>query len=203
MQTKTGDVESGRAAALYPGMLESPQLRWASMRKVYAILLVQLLLTAGVATAVVLVKPLPRFIAKTWPGFAVFMALIIVTLILVFALAAYHKSHPVNFVLLGLFTVTVASMTGLSRAFTKEKIVLESAILTSVVVVALTLYTFWAVKRGRDFSFLGPFLFASLLMLIVFSLIQRFSYDGYIWAAVSLYLDIINLFLSFIGVFEA
>lgn len=52
------------------------------------------------------------------------------------------------------------------------RIVLEAAILTSVVVVGLTLYTFWAAKRGQDFSFLGPFLFSAVLVLIVFGLIQ-------------------------------
>jgi protein lifeguard len=51
-------------------------------------------------------------------------------------------------------------------------VVLEAAFLTGVVVASLTLYTFWAVKRGKDFSFLGPFLFASLLVLMMFALIQ-------------------------------
>ena len=52
------------------------------------------------------------------------------------------------------------------------KVILESAILTTVVVVSLTAYTFWAAKRGHDFNFLGPFLFAALMVLMVFSLIQ-------------------------------
>lgn len=55
---------------------------------------------------------------------------------------------------------------------TVGRIVLEAAILTTVVVVSLTLYTFWAARRGKDFSFLGPFLFGSLLVLMVFALIQ-------------------------------
>ena len=52
------------------------------------------------------------------------------------------------------------------------KIILEAAILTAVVVVSLTAYTFWAAKRGHDFNFLGPFLFAAIMVLMVFSLIQ-------------------------------
>ena len=52
------------------------------------------------------------------------------------------------------------------------KVILEAAILTTVVVFSLTAYTFWAAKRGQDFSFLGPFLFASLIMLLVFGFIQ-------------------------------
>lgn len=52
------------------------------------------------------------------------------------------------------------------------KVILESVILTTVVVVSLTLYTFWAAKRGYDFNFLGPFLFGAILVLMVFALIQ-------------------------------
>lgn len=50
--------------------------------------------------------------------------------------------------------------------------VLESAILTTVVVLSLTFYTFWAAKRGYDFNFLGPFLFGAFIVLIVFAFIQ-------------------------------
>ncbi|KAI8561843.1 hypothetical protein RHMOL_Rhmol04G0373400 [Rhododendron molle] len=71
--------------------------------------------------------------------------------------------------------------------------VLLAGILTSIVVISSTL----------NFHFLGPFLFTSLLVLIAFALIQgtdnhikRFNYDEYIWAAISLYLDILNLFLA-------
>lgn len=52
------------------------------------------------------------------------------------------------------------------------KIVLEALILTSAVVLSLTGYTFWASKRGQDFSFLGPILFASLNVLILTGFLQ-------------------------------
>ncbi|CAN1232986.1 Protein LIFEGUARD 4, partial [Linum perenne] len=177
----------------------------------------------------------------------------------------YHQKHPVNYILLAIFTIAIAFSVGVTCAFTSGKIILESAILTTVVVVALTLYTFWAAKKGYDFNFLGPFLFAALLVLMVFSFIQvcmqlfalithdhcmpsiwcltpwihmqilfplgkvsvmiygcfasiifcgyivydtdnlikRYSYDEYIWAAVSLYLDIINLFITILTILDA
>ncbi|KAF5736800.1 BI1-like protein [Tripterygium wilfordii] len=235
-----GDVEAGygnNGGQLYPTMLESPQLRWAFIRKVYAIISMQLLLTVAVAALVVFVRPIPEFLAKTTPGLAVFIVMLVLPFIILCPLYAFHKRHPVNFFLLGLFTVTIAFAVGFSCAFTKGRIVLEAAILTSVLVVSLTLYTFWAVKRGQDFSFLGPFLFGAVMVLLVFALIQiffplgklshmiygclaalifcgyivydtdnlikRFSYDEYIWAAVSLYLDIVNLFLSLLTLFSA
>uniref|UniRef100_A0A5B7BM02 Putative BI1-like protein n=1 Tax=Davidia involucrata TaxID=16924 RepID=A0A5B7BM02_DAVIN len=227
---KYGDVENGNNGQLYPSMIENPQLRWAFIRKVYVILTMQLLLTIGVAVTVVFVRPISHFLVHTTPGIVVYILILIFTLILLWPLHVYQKRHPVNLFLLALFTVGMSFGVGLSCAFSKGKIVLEAGILTGVVVVGLTLYTFWAAKRGHDFQFLWPFLFSSLLVLMVFSLIQifiplghigsmiwgglgaivfsgfiiydtdniikRFNYDEYVPAAVSLYLDIINLFLA-------
>lgn len=49
---------------------------------------------------------------------------------------------------------------------------LEALILASAVVLALTGYTFWASKRGQDFSFLGPILLASLFVLVLTGFMQ-------------------------------
>ncbi|CAK7327119.1 unnamed protein product [Dovyalis caffra] len=169
---KGSDVEGGTSEQLYPMMLEPPQFRWAFIRKVYIILSMQLLLTVGVAATVVFVHPISNFVLHTKPGLAVFIVSIILALILICLLHTFHKRHPLNYFLLALFTICFVFAIGLSCALTKGKIVLEAAILTSVVVVGLTLYTFWAAKRGHDFSFLGPFLFSAFLVLIVFGLIQ-------------------------------
>ena len=56
--------------------------------------------------------------------------------------------------------------------FFPGRIVLEALILTSAVVASLTGYTFWASKKGKDFSYLGPILFAGLLVLLLTSFIQ-------------------------------
>uniref|UniRef100_A0A2N9F5F7 BI1-like protein n=1 Tax=Fagus sylvatica TaxID=28930 RepID=A0A2N9F5F7_FAGSY len=242
-----GDIESGfreniyinnnARDQLYPTMLESPQLRWAFIRKVYAILCMQMLLTTAVAATVVFVRPIPNFVTHTTSGIVVYIFLCLLPFILLIPLYYFHKSHPLNLLLLTLFTITIAFAVGLACAFTKGRIILEATILTSVVVFGLTLYTFWAVKRGKDFTFLGPFLFASLLVLLVFGLIQiflplgkisvmvysglaalifcgfivfdtnnmikRYNYDDYIWAAVSLYLDVVNLFMVLVTFFNA
>ncbi|CBI28738.3 unnamed protein product, partial [Vitis vinifera] len=218
-------------------MLENPQLRWAFIRKIYSIVAVQLLLTIAVAAVVVTVHPIAYFFVSTGAGLALYIVLIFVPFIVLCPLYYYHQRHPVNYLLLGVFTVSLAFVVGLTCAFTSGKVILESVILTTVVVVSLTLYTFWAAKRGYDFNFLGPFLFGAILVLMVFALIQilfplgrlsvmiygllaslifcgyiiydtdnlikRYSYDEYIWAAVSLYLDVINLFLALLTVFRA
>uniref|UniRef100_A0A5B7BSP9 Putative Bax inhibitor-1 family protein n=1 Tax=Davidia involucrata TaxID=16924 RepID=A0A5B7BSP9_DAVIN len=233
---RKADVESG-SQPLYPTMLESPELRWAFIRKIYAIVAIQLLLTIAVAAVVVTVHPIATFFVSSGAGLALYIVLIITPFIVLCPLYYYHQRHPVNFFLLGLFTVSLAFVVGLTCAFTSGKVILESVILTTVVVLSLTLYTFWAARRGHDFNFLGPFLFGAVIVLMVFALIQilfplgkisvmiygclasiifcgyiiydtdnlikRYSYDEYIWAAVSLYLDVINLFLALLTVFRA
>ncbi|KAA0057428.1 hypothetical protein IC582_010174 [Cucumis melo] len=167
------DVEGG-ATPLYPTMLESPQLRWAFIRKIYSIITIQLLATVAVAATVVYVRPISTFFNSTGAGLALYIILILTPFITMIPLSCYYQKHPVNLLLLGIFTISFAFAIGLTCAYTSGKVILEAAALTAVVVVSLTLYTFWAAKRGHDFSFLGPFLFGALIVLLIFGLIQAF-----------------------------
>lgn len=167
------DVEGG-TTPLYPMMLESPQLRWAFIRKIYSIITIQLLATVAVAATVVYVRPISTFFTTTGAGLALYILLVLMPFIMLFPLYYYYQKHPVNLILLGIFTISFAFAIGLTCAYTSGKVILEAAILTAVVVVSLTLYTFWAAKRGYDFNFLGPFLFGAMIILLIFGLVQAF-----------------------------
>ncbi|KAG6521876.1 hypothetical protein ZIOFF_019009 [Zingiber officinale] len=93
-----------------------------------------------------------------------------------FLLPLYHyrQRHPLNLAFLGLFTLCLSLSIGVACANTEGKIVLEALILTSAVVSSLTGYTFWASRKGKDFSYIGPFLFSGLIILLVTSTIQIF-----------------------------
>lgn len=80
---KTGDVESG-ARPLYPMMLESPELRWSFIRKVYSIVALQLLLTIGIGAVVVTVRPIATFFVTTSGGLALYIVIIITPFISTF-----------------------------------------------------------------------------------------------------------------------
>ncbi|URE23281.1 hypothetical protein MUK42_26197 [Musa troglodytarum] len=214
-------------------MIESPQLRWAFIRKVYTIVALQIVITIGVAAAINLIAPVRDFLLdRSTASFVAGVAIMILPFLGTYA----NERHPINFVLLTLFTVCIGFAVGLACTTRGGAAILEAATLTAAVVGGLTLYTFWAAKRGHDFSFLGPFLFAALLALTIFSLIQvlfpmgtmttrvfgcisavvfagfiiydtdnlikRHSYDQYVCAAISLYLDIINLFLALLSTME-
>ncbi|KAF9682921.1 hypothetical protein SADUNF_Sadunf05G0158100 [Salix dunnii] len=221
----------------YPAELDGPRYRWIFIRKVYTIIAIQLLVTVAVATAVVSVHSISNFIVHTKVGLAIYIAIIVIPFVVLCPLYYFYQLRPLNYLLLGIFTTALGFLVGLTCAFISGKVILQSAIITFTAMVTLTLYTFWAARRGHDFSFLGPFLSASLIALLLFALIQiffplgrisvmifgclasilfcgfiiydtdnlikRYAYDEYIWAAVSLYLDIINLFLSILTVCSA
>lgn len=50
---------------------------------------------------------------------------------------------------------------------------------------------------------LGAIIFSGYIIYDTDNLIKRFTYDQYVWAAVSLYLDVINLFLSLLTLLRA
>uniref|UniRef100_A0A6N2LHF4 Uncharacterized protein n=1 Tax=Salix viminalis TaxID=40686 RepID=A0A6N2LHF4_SALVM len=141
---------------------------------VYTIIAIQLLVTVAVATAVVSVHSISNFIVHTKVGLAIYIAIIVIPFIVLCPLYYFYQLRPLNYILLGIFTIDLGFLVGLTCAFISGKVILQSAIITFTAMVTLTLYTFWAARRGHDFSFLGPFLSASLIALLLFALIQIF-----------------------------
>ncbi|KAL3700647.1 hypothetical protein R1sor_018669 [Riccia sorocarpa] len=179
--TKYHDLEMG-TGAFYPGQTyEDQMVRWGFVRKVYGILSTQMILTTLVASVIVFSDSVREFFVSS----PVLLLLIgLVPLFLMCPLYYYHQSHPINLVLLGLFTVGVSLTVGISCAFTPGIIVLEALVLTATVVLGLTAYTYYAVRQGKDFEFLGPALFVSLLVLVVFGFIQAFFPLGSIGSSI-------------------
>ncbi|KAH0470693.1 hypothetical protein IEQ34_000416 [Dendrobium chrysotoxum] len=166
---KDVDLEAG---TLYPGLSSGEnELRWGFIRKVYGILAAQIVLTTVVSATTVLYVPVNNLLAGS-PSLALVLAFL--PLLLMCPLYHYQQKHPLNFVFLGLFTVSLSLSVGVACANTKGRIVLEALILTSGVVLSLTGYAFWASRKGKDFSYLGPALFAGLMVLLLTSFIQMF-----------------------------
>ncbi|KAK3145810.1 hypothetical protein QOZ80_3BG0257840 [Eleusine coracana subsp. coracana] len=160
-------------AVASPYLIESPLLRWAFIRKVYVIVAMQLMLTVAVAATVNLVDPIRAFfLSRTKEAIIAFIVILISPIIVMIPMIFCRKKHPINLVLLALFTVCISLSVGLGCLSRNGIVIMEAAGITMVVVVGLTLYTFWAAKKGYDFEFLGPFLVAALLVLMLFSLVR-------------------------------
>ncbi|XP_059097466.1 protein lifeguard 3-like isoform X2 [Tigriopus californicus] len=206
-------------------------VRRGFIRKVYGILSVQLLITCGLISIFVFVKPLRDFAIENeslyWIAFAVTM----VCMIAMVCCESVRRKSPTNFVFLGIFTICEGFMMGSLAAHFEADAVLIAAGTCAVVTLALTVFAF---QSKYDFTVCGGMLLALLLILLlggilmailpnskwamigygsagalIFSLYivydtqimmggkhkYALSPEEYIFAALNLYLDIINLFV--------
>eukprot|EP00238_Polyblepharides_amylifera_P006256 CAMPEP_0196579656 /NCGR_PEP_ID=MMETSP1081-20130531/24160_1 /TAXON_ID=36882 /ORGANISM="Pyramimonas amylifera, Strain CCMP720" /LENGTH=254 /DNA_ID=CAMNT_0041899303 /DNA_START=158 /DNA_END=922 /DNA_ORIENTATION=+ len=162
---KYSNMESGIPDLLYPGVSQAENiLRLGFIRKVYGILSAQMVLTAAVSGTIVLNDSIKNAMVQT-PGLLFLAAFL--PLVGLIPLYCYRNSHPLNLALLAAWTCFIAVSVGITTSFYSGAIIFEALLITALVTVSLTLYTFFGVKKGQDFGYLGPMLFAGLMTLIV------------------------------------
>ncbi|KAF0909377.1 hypothetical protein E2562_035818 [Oryza meyeriana var. granulata] len=102
----------GGVACTY--MIEGTQLWWAFIRKVCAIVATQLMVTVAVAATVYLVPAIRLFfLARTAASLAAFVLIIVAPLIVMLPTMFLRKRHPINLILLALFTICMSCAIGL------------------------------------------------------------------------------------------
>lgn len=216
-----------------PVCQEPPEVRAGFIVKVYGILSAQLALTAAVAAPFVLNESVKAF-AKAYGFPLVILAVVLNIAFLCFLVCPCGceenmRRFPRNYLLLGGFTLTEGFLVGVCCAFYSASSVFLSVVCTAVLVVGLSIY---AMTTKRDFTDMGPYLFAGMLCLLFFGffcmLVQSpfmqkvycclgmllFSFyliydtqlivgqgsvaltiDDYVFGALQLYMDIIQLFM--------
>ncbi|XP_065886450.1 protein lifeguard 4-like [Dysidea avara] len=205
-------------------------IRLGFLRKVYGILSVQLIFTVITCASFMVIEPLKDFVQAN--NVLIFVASI-ATFGVLFGLIFKRHESPVNFYLLGIFTLLESFTLGTIVTYSDNVVVLKAFIITMMAVVALTIYT---AQSTYDYSTWGASLMSFLWILIVSGILQIFvrseelefvislggalifcgfiifdthmimhklSPEEYILASINLYLDIINLFLYILRILEA
>ncbi|CAM4867399.1 unnamed protein product [Rotaria socialis] len=205
-------------------------IRMQFLRKVYGIVAMQLGFVALVSAIMISSENIKLFF-QTNPSIMLFM--FFATMISLFAVYAKRLEYPTNFFLLGLFTLFESFTIGTIVSFFDKILVIQAIIITTVIVVGLTIYTF---QTKRDFSAMGACLFALLCVLLAGGIMQMFirspmmelglalggalifslylvfdtqrimrktSPEEYIDAAIQIYLDITRLFIEILRILEA
>jgi len=206
-------------------------IRMAFVRKVYAILTVQLLATAALSGVSMASESYKKWIqTHQWPLWVSMIG----TFVFLGLTYWKRKSYPTNLAFLAGFTAMEAYTISVIVSFTDSKIVMEAVLFTFGIFVALSLF---ACQSKYDFTSWIPYLVGSLWVLILFGLMTMFFpynskvelgygiitaliFSGYILvdtqlimrhyhveeeiaAAISLYLDVINLFLAILRILNA
>ena len=106
---------------------------------------------------------------------------IVLLYVLVYVRAASRKV-PLNFGLLGLFTLTEAYMVSCVTSIYDPLTVFIAAVLTASIVVALTIY---ACTTKTDFTVCGGLLFTALMALIIASIFSIFFQNRIVQIVIS------------------
>ncbi|XP_057613777.1 protein lifeguard 4 [Chionomys nivalis] len=208
----------------------SVHIRMAFLRKVYSILSLQVLLTT-VTSAVFLYFETVRTFVHDSPALILVFAL--GSLGLIFALTLHRRKHPLNIYLLFAFTLLEALTVATVVTFYDVHLVLQAFILTTAVFFGLTAYTLQSKRDFSRFgaglfavlwilclagflkvffhseavelvlASLGALLFCGFIIYDTHALMYQLSPEEYVLAAISLYLDVINLFLYLLRFLEA
>ncbi|MDI1492285.1 MAG: hypothetical protein OHK93_003497 [Ramalina farinacea] len=206
-------------------------IRMQFIRKVYAILTVQIIATMAVSSISYVSTGYKAWIQSNQWMMWVSLFGAIGFMILTFW---KRKSYPTNLLFLGAFTAMEAYSISVIVSFYETRVVLLALILTAGIFVALTLF---ACQTKYDFTSWQPYLFGALWILILFGFVAAFFkssstteliyggaaaliFSGYILvdtqlimrhyhveeeiaAAISLYLDVINLFLAILRILNS
>jgi len=125
----------------------SAQVRAQFVAKVFALLLVQLAFVAGVA--LLLSSSAPALAAS--PALLLASAVVAVaTTLLLSCSERARRAHPLNLVLLGIFSCTQGCLVAAATAGMARRVVLDAVVLSALVVAALALYALVVAAKARD-----------------------------------------------------
>jgi len=206
-------------------------VRRAFIRKVYSILMCQLVLTGAVIGTFMFVESVKTYVQRNMWVYYTSMGVMLVCLISMACCDSVRRKFPTNFIFLGVFTFCEGVMLGTVATFYDVDAVLIAVGITAGVTFCLTIFAFqtkidFTVCGGMLCAVLVIFMIAGFLLIflpktkwtmigfgsvgaLIFSLYivydtqlmmggkhkYSLSPEEYIFAALNIYLDIINLFM--------
>lgn len=230
------DPEMGHVSS--QGLGWDVDVRRGFVRKVFGILAAQLIVTA-IFAIVVGTAPAVRAYCATSP--AMLITASVLSFVVVIALSCsdhLRRSHPINLVMLGLFTLCEAYLVACIAAITPVEITITAVAITGLLCAVLVLY---AMQTRYDFTAMGGALLVTLFGLLFCGILASFfpanrivnivyasigailfscylvydvqillsgkrmqlDPDEYVLAALSLYLDILNIFIFLLQLLQS
>ncbi|XP_071493121.1 protein lifeguard 3-like [Diadema antillarum] len=212
------------------------EIRHGFVRKVYAILTVQLAITIGIIALFFFVEDIKSYVQyNTWVFWTAF-AVSIVVIIALGCATELRRRAPLNIICLLIFTLAEGVLLGVTCTFYDGDEVILAVGMCGIITLGLTIFAF---QTKIDFTMMSGLLCALGLSLLTFGLFAiifrsevlytfyaalgaclfslyivfdtqlllggRHKYsvspEEYIFAALNLYIDIINLFLFLLALF--
>jgi FtsH-binding integral membrane protein len=152
------------------------ELRLGFIRKVYGILLAQLLFTSGIVLIIFNVQAIQEYLVDNlWP-LLVCAIVSLCTLICLFCFKRLARQVPTNYILLGVFTLCEAVLVGICCSFYDSLTVLIAVAMTLQVTLVLTIY---AMTTKTDFTTFRGVMLVIFITVIMLSLMMSLFYASH------------------------
>jgi len=158
-------VNAAEDGATFGNSFSNKKIRQAFIKKVYAILMVQLAITVGIICLFMFCKPIHEWIQATPVFYYVSYVVFVATYIILACIPAARRSYTWNFICLLIFTLALSYMTGTICSFYSNTIVLYAMAITAAVTLAISLF---AIQTRIDFTMCFGLLFALVMVLFFF-----------------------------------
>ncbi|NXH59370.1 LFG3 protein, partial [Rhabdornis inornatus] len=143
----TGDNGLGDGSPFQSVDWDDRKVRHAFIRKVYAIISLQLLVTVGIISVFTFVEPVRSFVQMNAAIYYASYAVFLVTYLVLACCQGPRRRFPWNIILLSIFTLAMGLMTGTIASMYNTKAVLIAMLITAIVAIAVTIFCFQTKAR--------------------------------------------------------
>lgn len=166
------DVESGYRKQSQDEMVgivsfDNKSLRLGFIRKVFAILSLQMAVTVAMSALFIFHKPIQEYVKQ---NLALYLSAYVLFLVLYIVLAcctSVARKHPINLILLALFTLTLSYMVAVISSFHETEIVMLAFGMTMICSFAIIIF---ASQTKYDITVCSGALFIACISLFLFGL---------------------------------
>jgi FtsH-binding integral membrane protein len=150
-----------------PHTFSDVSIRNGFVRKVYSIISLQMLVTASIVLMVISIESLKGFFIQNSWILWLFMIGTLIVMIVLACCESVARKHPINIILLMVFTVMESFLIGVISTRYKTDTILIAVGITAALVIGITIFAF---QTKIDFTGMGIYLFVAVLLLMVFGI---------------------------------
>ncbi|XP_071529230.1 protein lifeguard 3-like isoform X3 [Panulirus ornatus] len=158
----------------FGGSFSDKAIRHAFIRKVYLILMVQLLFTLCIVSLFTFHSGVRMFVRRHIWVYFVSYAVFLVTYLTLVCCSGVRRRWPGNFIMLAIFTLALSYMAGTIASAYETTIVIMTVGITCAICLLITLF---ATQTKYDFTGCGIYLFVAAMVMFLFGIIAIFTYS--------------------------
>ncbi|XP_062435445.1 protein lifeguard 3 [Rhea pennata] len=132
----------GDGSPFQAGGWDDRKVRHTFIRKVYAIISLQLLVTVGIIAVFTFVSPVRSFVQRNVAIYYASYAVFLVTYLVLACCQGPRRRFPWNIILLSIFTLAMGFMTGTIASTYRTNAVLIAMLITAIVAIIVTVFCF-------------------------------------------------------------